>query len=101
VDFKQDANAGRWSPSIEQVISTAESIKADGVDVAGKTEVVNADFIARCRQAGLSVHVWTIDDLELAAHFQQIGIASITTNQPAKLRERLFQTPASSPAVAK
>ena len=100
VDFQEDNKSGKWSPTIDTIVSTAETIKADGVDVAGKVEVVNADFIARCRRAGLSVHVWTIDDSEIAARFQQIGVASITTNQPAKLRERLFRTPASSPALS-
>jgi glycerophosphoryl diester phosphodiesterase len=98
VDFQKDKNSRRWSPTIEEIISAAEAINADGVDVAGKSEVVNAGFMARCRQAGLSVHVWTIDDVEIAARFQQIGVASITTNRPAKLRERLFRTPATSPA---
>jgi glycerophosphoryl diester phosphodiesterase len=100
VDFQKDKHSGRWSPTIEEIITAAEAIKADGVDIAGKTEVVTADFVARGRQAGLSVHVWTIDDAEIAARFQQFGVASITTNRPANLRERLFRTPATSPAVS-
>jgi glycerophosphoryl diester phosphodiesterase len=99
-DFRRAKDTGSWSPTIEEIISTAKSLKVDGVDVAGNREVVDADFIARCRQAGLSVHVWTIDDPELAAHFQQLGVDSITTNQPANLHERLSQTRSSPPALS-
>lgn len=98
VDFHQDKKSGKWSPTVDELLAAARSIDADGVDLNGKTEVVNADLVARCRQAGLSVHVWTIDDPELAARFQQMGVDSITTNRPGLLRERLFPSHASSPA---
>lgn len=90
VDFRQDDKSGEWSPSADQFIADAKHIHADGVDLNGIEEVVNADLIARCRQAGLSVHVWTIDDPEVAARYQRLGVDSITTNRPRALRNRLF-----------
>ena len=34
-------------------------------------------------------HTWTIDDLETATYFRDLGVESITTNRPGYLREGL------------
>lgn len=94
VDFVQDKKSGAWSPTVDQLVAEAKDIGADGLDLDGNTDIVNENLVARCSQAGLSVHVWTIDDPGVAAHFQRLGVASITTNRPRVLRERLCRSPA-------
>ena len=97
VDFHKDEHSGKWSPTVEDLIADAKKINADGVDLNGITEVVDARLIERCRQAGLSVHVWTIDDPEKALLYQRLGVDSITTNRPGELREILL---AAKPSAA-
>jgi glycerophosphoryl diester phosphodiesterase len=100
VDFQQDKKTGEWTPDCSEVLGTARRIGADGVDLNGNLEVVNQNFVRRCRNAGLGVHVWTIDDPEVARHFQRLNVASITTNRPRELRKVLFAKDAVSNSVA-
>ena len=90
VDFQQNKETGDWTPSRDEVLRTARQIGADGVDLCANLKVVDQDFIRRCREADLGVHVWTIDDPEIALHFQRLRVDSITTNRPHELREVLF-----------
>ena len=80
--FHQDEKTKKWTPTVDEVIATAKEIHADGVDLNANTEVVNTLFVERCHQAGLSVHVWTVDDLAKANRLQKMGVDSITTNLP-------------------
>jgi len=96
VGFHKDEHSGKWAPSIEDVIATAKGIGADGVDLNANTEVVNAEAVDRCHRSGLSVHVWTVDNLDKAIELQEMGVDSITTNRSDILRKRLFQTASSS-----
>ncbi|MCA9234674.1 MAG: glycerophosphodiester phosphodiesterase [Planctomycetales bacterium] len=89
VKFDKDESTGRWLPTCDKVIHTASRIGADGVDLAGDVEAVDQAFVSRCGQAGLSVHVWTIDDVRRAEQFQRLGVDSITTNRPRELRKAL------------
>jgi len=88
ISFDHHKETG-WQPTVEHVIATAKAINADGVDVQAITEVVNSDFVAACRDAALGVHVWTVDEGDIASHFQQLGVDSITTNRPDFLRKVL------------
>ncbi len=97
VDFHKDKKSGQWSPMFDNLIADAGRIKADGVDLNGTTEVVDARLITRCRRAGLSVHVWTIDAPKQALLYQRLGVDSITTNRPEFLRDRLLASTSSSP----
>lgn len=90
VRFQRAKGTNEWTPTRDEVIQTAQCIGADGLDVAGVAEVVTGDFIAACRRAGFSVHVWTIDDVPTAKLFRQLGVDSITTNRPRELREALY-----------
>jgi glycerophosphoryl diester phosphodiesterase len=90
VDFQQDKKTWDWTPGCDEVLGTARRIGANGVDLNGNLEVVNRDFVRRCRAAGLGIHVWTIDDPEVARRFQRLDVASITTNRPRELRKVLF-----------
>ncbi len=78
---------GVWRPTIDEVVATARRIKADGVDVQAETAVVDGSFVKSVREAGLEVHVWTVNDAALARRMTEIGVDSITTDRPAKIRE--------------
>lgn len=87
--FRQDPETGDWSPSAAEVVRTALDVGADGVGLQGRLEVVDAALVRACREASLSVHVWTVDDPQAAREFARRGVASITTNQPDVIRRAL------------
>ena len=77
-------------PTVDEVIATLERIGADALDAQAVPKRVNAAFIERLREAGYDeLHVWTVDDPKVARFYQELGVASITTNRPAWLREQL------------
>jgi glycerophosphoryl diester phosphodiesterase len=89
VGYKEDEQTGHWKPNRDEVLNTLEEIHADGLDTQGNRAVVDADFARAVHERGLELHVWTIDDPDDARYFQRLGVASITTNQPAQLRQSL------------
>jgi glycerophosphoryl diester phosphodiesterase len=53
------------------------------VDAIGpRKDLVAPPLVAQAAAAGLSVHVWTVDEMEEAARVAAAGVASITTNAP-------------------
>lgn len=97
--FEYDKRIKRWSPTHREVIDRALAVDADGVDLEGNRVVVNQELVDACHDAGLSVHVWTINNPDKAFQFQALGVDSITTNRPALLRDRLFPQPQSEPST--
>ena len=75
----------RWSPDLDALIETATRIRADGVDVQATLDVIDEFFVSSVRDAGLELHVWTVDDPEVAGVMVDLGVDSITTNQPAAI----------------
>jgi glycerophosphoryl diester phosphodiesterase len=53
------------------------------VDAIGpRRDLVAPALMAQAAAAGLSVHVWTVDEMEEAARLLASGVASLTTNAP-------------------
>lgn len=80
---------GVWRPTVDEVVTTARRIKADGVDVKAEPSVVNDAFAKAVRQAGLELHVWTVNDAALARKMAEVGVDSITTDRPREIRKAL------------
>jgi len=76
-----------WIPHDPQLIHTAKNNGLDGMDVhyAGVTK----EFVDAATAAGQKLYVWTVDDPEEAIRLVKLGVAGITTNRPAWLREQL------------
>ncbi len=91
VSFKEDKEEKTWTPPVGKIIAIASQIDADGVDVKAELEVVDSNFVNQCRNAGFSLHAWTVDDPAVAWQLQQLGFDSITTNCPKYLRESLSE----------
>lgn len=87
--YRKDRDTGVWSPSMEEVFDTLDRIGADGLDTNANREVVDSDFVSGLRDRGYEFHVWTVDDPEVARHFVELGVDSITTNRPEFLRDQL------------
>lgn len=88
--FKQDKESGVWSPTVDQLISKANSIGADGLDVSYKGPLDHA-FVKKVKDANLGFYVWTVDDLAVARRMVELGVQGITTNKAAWLKDHLLK----------
>ena len=77
---------------LETLIRDTVADGLDGLNLSRKWPW-SADFVARIRQAGLGVFVWTVNDAAEASRLAALGIDGITTDAPARLRERLAARP--------
>lgn len=75
-------------PAIDDVIRDARAAGLTGLDLQYSWPLTPAD-VKRVRDAGLELHVWTVDDPAVAKRWIGLGVASITTNRPGWLREQL------------
>lgn len=75
-------------PTIDEVIRAAKAAHLTGLDLQSTWPLTDADT-QRIRDAGLELHVWTVDDPKVARHWIELGAQSITTNRPGFLREQL------------
>lgn len=75
-------------PRIDDVIAEARAAGFTGLDLQHTWPLTPAD-VARIRAAGLELHVWTVDELEVARRWIGLGVASVTTNRPGWLRAGL------------
>lgn len=69
----------------EEVIEILKSCKADGVDI-GKHPGHDKEYVQKIRKEGFSFAVWTVDDIETAAHYLALGADAITSNRASYLK---------------
>lgn len=70
---------------LQNIIDRAVAISADGLDL-GSGPLIDSWFVERIRQAGLEFHVWTVNNIDDALRYIQLGVDSITTDRPQGLR---------------
>lgn len=75
-------------PSVAEMIRAAKAAGLAGLDLQ-HTWPLTATDVKAIRDAGLELHVWTVNDAAVAKHWRDLGVASITTDRPAWLREQL------------
>ena len=76
---KDDGGASR-PITVDEVVAGARAAAADGVDMQFDPDVVDEAFVAAVKKAGLSFHVWTVDDLSHALRAFAVGADTVTTN---------------------
>lgn len=86
--FEKNAETGAWTPSTEDLIKTAFDIKADGLNLNSRGPI-NAQLLSQVREAGLSLFLWTVDDLDAAKSFAELGVDGITSNIAARFQDTL------------
>jgi len=89
--FRKDKKTGSWKPSPQKVLATLKEIRADGLDCAAVAGAVDRSLMSELGARAVELHVWTVDDLKTALHFQELGTRSITTNRPGWLREQMVR----------
>ena len=83
-----DRNTERTTGVVGKVTSRAVADGFTGLDLQS-TWPLTPDEAERVRTAGLELHVWTVDDPDVARRWIELGVRSITTNRPGWLRSQL------------
>lgn len=84
----QTLDSGDWGPSKKTVLQTLKTIQADGLSTHSDWFITRA-FVDSLKAEGFEYHTWTIDEVDLANHFIEVGVQSISTNRPGWLREKV------------
>ncbi len=87
-DFQQSKRTGQTRPTAEDLIGLVRRAGLDGVD-ADASGPIDAAFVRKVKQAGLSFYVWTVDSVARARQLAKAGVDGITTNRPDLLRVKL------------
>ena len=80
--------SGQKNISNKEVLQKLEDYRLDGVGIENHLNLTE-DFIAPIFKAGKKVHVWTVDSVEKAKIYKEMGLSSITTNIPEKIKSAL------------
>ncbi len=100
VSFNKDKKTGKWGPTTDSVFATLRLLGKCGLGTRAEPKVVDTRFAQRLRNAGHAFHCWTVNDVSLAKTFRDLGVASITTDFPAVIRQALKKKPAPAPVPA-
>ncbi len=82
-----DDRTGAFSPSVDDILATLETIGAEGVDCYAHG-LVDRRFIEALRAAHKQFHVWTVDESEAAGRFLSMGVDAITSNRAGWLKQQ-------------
>ena len=86
VQLKRNPETGRWSPPLQEIVRKTKEAGLDGIDF-GDAPVIDREFVAKVKQAGLGVYIWAVDSTKEAGRLKQAGVDGITTNRPGFLKE--------------
>ena len=78
--------------TVQEAIDGARAARADGIDIVFDQKVVDAEFVAGVKKAGLSFHVWTLDDLPNTLRAFALGADTVTTNRAKYLYDEYRRT---------
>ncbi len=84
---KKNPNA-KPVPTVDEMIAKCKAAKLTGLDLQHTWPLTEAD-VKKIKAAGLELHVWTVNDVEIAKRWIGLGVKSITTDKPGWLREQL------------
>jgi len=74
---------------LEDLLAKAKAEGFDGLDLNHQFPI-DAAFVKRIHDAGLKLHVWTVNDAAVARRLAAAGVDGLTTDRPAWLRARLL-----------
>ena len=81
----KDWKKGAPPEPVENIIATTREMGADGVDLRFIRSVTTPEYMKAIKDAGLELHVWTVDDLADAVEAFKRGAQTVTTNCAKKL----------------
>jgi glycerophosphoryl diester phosphodiesterase len=87
--YKQETKNSECKPTQAEVLETLKNSGATGLGTNGNLEIIDLAFVESIRHAGFQFHVWTVNDVDAAREFADLGAASITTDRPAFIRKAI------------
>jgi glycerophosphoryl diester phosphodiesterase len=91
--WKKDESTGRWLTTAEDLVTAARGAGVHGLGL-GADGPIDEAAVRKVREAGLELHVWTVNDADLARTMARLGVDGITTDRPGWLRDLLAGTAA-------
>ncbi|MEZ5070075.1 MAG: glycerophosphodiester phosphodiesterase family protein [Bacteroidales bacterium] len=76
-----------FGADVKKNLRTLREHGIDGVDL--RHGIIDGKMMARCREAGMDVWCWTVNDVETARQMKALGVSAVTTDRPAWLKENL------------
>ena len=78
---RKDGNPG---PTVDALITKAKACDASGIDAQDSADIT-PEFIRAVKAAGLSFHIWTVNNAPRAKALSDMGVESITSDMGATL----------------
>jgi glycerophosphoryl diester phosphodiesterase len=85
VEFEPEQKSKAEPPSLETILETLSSVRADGLD-AQAHPIVDRAFVKRIRESGFELHLWSEDEVSRLEPFLKLQVDSITCNYPAAMK---------------
>ncbi len=85
LDMRSD---GSMKPSIEEIVDTLDRLQADGFGGQSGAGICKS-LVDALDANGYALNVWTVDDPKEARRMQEIGVTSITSNDPRSMMAAL------------
>ena len=86
--FERPETSDHWTPTTEQLLTTARSAGLDGL-MLREVGPLDAAMAREIADAGFGLYVWTVDSPDRARQLIAIGVQGILTNRPGWLRQQL------------
>jgi len=83
-----DALAGRPSGSVEELIETCQQSGLDGLSLACQSEIARR-HVDRLHELDKAICVWTVNDAVTARRLLALGVETIVSDCPGRLRAEL------------
>lgn len=85
---KVDKESGAISDRPLELLARCKAAGLDGLDIKFDS-AITPEFMAKMKAAGLELIVWTVNEPDVARQLADLGVAGITTDRPAWLREQM------------
>lgn len=84
IDFDPPTN------DVQHVLDVVHRCGASGLGVAGDSSMFTAEFAAGLAAGGVKqFHAWSVNDVDTADHFLDLGAWALTSDVPGRMREWL------------
>lgn len=84
VSFEEEVGKQR-----EQLLAKIRRSNIDGLGLQSHMQLTKG-FLNPLLEENKKIHVWTVDQPEEAKRYQEMGLASVTTNRPGQIRNFLL-----------
>lgn len=85
------SNEGTLQPPPSSVLRTLKKLGTDGLST--HHDNLSGELVKSFQKAGYEYHVWTVDEIPRAKELIEMGVQSITTNAPKKMRDGIYGAP--------